>query len=217
MNSYIKDPVLGQKIGELLTSLKIENPIQGKMNPEQITASLHQLITGLGISTSDESIAKTPERVAQFFINELFYGLDYTNFPKVSFTKNQYGYYEPVFAKNISFRSTCEHHFVTIDGEAFVAYIPRNQIIGLSKINRIIDFFARRPQIQERATLQIFHALQYILNTEDVAILIRATHHCITMRGITDHNVQNLTYQFGGKFAAPEMKREFLEIIKESV
>ncbi len=215
MNNYDKDPILGQKIAKLLISLGIDNPIQAPMNDELITASLSQLINGLGISLSDDSMAKTPQRVANFFINELFYGLNYDNFPKITFNHNKYGYHEPVIAKNISFKSTCEHHLVTISGEAFIAYMPGKQVIGLSKLNRVVDFFARRPQVQERATLQIFHALQYVLGTEDVAVLIKATHHCITMRGVTDHNVENVTYQFGGKFASSDMKREFLELIKE--
>lgn len=115
---------------------------------------------------------------------------------------------------NIAFKSTCEHHLVTISGDAYIAYIPSTQVIGLSKLNRIVDFFARRPQVQERATLQIFHALKYILATDDVAVIINATHHCITMRGVTDHNVKNMTYQFGGKCATNEMKQEFLNMVK---
>lgn len=214
MNNYEKDPNLGQEIAALLTKLGIDNPIQAKMNHNQIAASLNQLIEGLGISLMDDSMAKTPQRVANFFINELFYGLDYANFPKITFNHNQYGYHEPVIAKNISFKSTCEHHLVTISGEAFVAYIPQKQVVGLSKLNRVVDFFARRPQVQERATLQIFHALQHVLHTEDVAVLIKATHHCITMRGVTDHNVENMTYKFGGRFAQPKMKREFMELVK---
>ena len=116
-------------------------------------------------------------------------------------------------SKNISFKSTCEHHLVTISGEAFIAYIPKDNVIGLSKINRVVNFFARRPQVQERATLQIFHALAYILQTEDIALLIKASHHCITMRGVNDQNVENITYKFGGRFNEPEMKQEFRNLI----
>jgi GTP cyclohydrolase I len=215
MNNYEKDPILGQKVGKHLKDLQIDNLIENPMDYEKITQSIIGLINGLGLSLTDESITKTPKRVTNFFMGELFYGLNYNNFPKITFNPNKYGYTEPVIAKNVSFKSTCEHHLVTISGEAFVAYIPKNQIIGLSKLNRIVDFFAKRPQVQERVTLQIFHALQYILATEDIAVVINATHHCITMRGINDHNVKNVTYKFGGKFANSEMKREFLELIKE--
>ncbi len=216
MKSYEKDPALGNKVAEHLEKLGIDNPVNGNINNNLVQQSIATLLTGLGIPLDDESIAKTPERVARFFINELFYGLDYNNFPKMTFNHNKYGYSEPVIAKNISFKSTCEHHLVTISGEAFVAYIPRDQVVGLSKLNRVVDFFARRPQVQERATLQIFRALQFLLGTEDVAVLIKATHHCITMRGVSDHNVENITYQFGGQFTSPEMKRSFLELIKDS-
>jgi GTP cyclohydrolase I len=216
MNNYDKDPVLGQKVAQYLASLGIDNPIKAPMDSGLVTQSITDLIKGLGIIPDDDSIQKTPERVARFFVNELFYGLDYNNFPKITFNHNQYGYQDPVISKNISFKSTCEHHLVTISGEAFVAYIPKDNVIGLSKINRVVNFFARRPQVQERATLQIFHALAYILQTEDIALLIKASHHCITMRGVSDHNVENITYQFGGQFTNPEMKRNFLELIKDN-
>ncbi len=216
MKTYEKDPTLGQKVAQHLKNLGIDNPANGMLNNNIIQQSIAQLLTGLGIQLDDESIAKTPERVARFFVGELFYGLDYNNFPKMTFNRNKYGYSEPVIAKNISFKSTCEHHLVTISGEAFVAYIPGNQVVGLSKLNRVVDFFARRPQVQERATVQIFRALQLLLETEDVAVLIKATHHCITMRGVSDHNVENITSQFGGQFSNPEMKRNFLELIKDN-
>lgn len=213
MNNYDKDPILGHKVAEHLQSLGIDNPIKAPMDSLLVTQSIKDLIKGLGIIPDDDSIQKTPERVARFFVNELFYGLDYNNFPKITFNHNQYGYQEPVISKNISFKSTCEHHLVTISGEAFVAYIPKDKVIGLSKINRVVNFFARRPQVQERATLQIFHALAYILQTEDIALLIKASHHCITMRGVNDQNVENITYKFGGKFNEAEMKQEFRNLI----
>lgn len=216
MKSYEKDPVLGSKVAQHLKTLGIDNPVNGNIDNNLVQQSIATLLSGLGIPLDDESIAKTPERVSRFFVNELFYGLNYANFPKMTFNHNKYGYSEPVISKNISFKSTCEHHLVTISGEAFIAYIPGNQVVGLSKLNRVVDFFARRPQVQERATLQIFRALQFLLETEDVAVLIKATHHCITMRGVSDHNVENITYQFGGQFSNPEMKRNFLELIKDN-
>ena len=204
MNNYDKDPILGHKVAEHLQSLGIDNPIKAPMDSLLVTQSIKDLIKGLGIIPDDDSIQKTPERVARFFVNELFYGLNYNNFPKITFNHNQYGYQEPVI---------CEHHLVTISGEAFIAYIPKDNVIGLSKINRVVNFFARRPQVQERATLQIFHALAYILQTEDIALLIKASHHCITMRGVNDQNVENITYKFGGRFNEPEMKQEFRNLI----
>lgn len=215
MKENEKDPVLGQEIAKKLLGLGIESPIAAEVNYENIVASISGLMSGLGLSLKDDSIARTPERVAKFFVEELFYGLNYANFPKISFSHNTYNYTEPVIARKISFQSTCEHHFVTINGNAYVAYIPHDRVVGLSKINRIVDFFAKRPQVQERATLQIFHALQYILDTEDIALVINAEHHCITMRGVNDHDVDNVTYKFGGKFLSPSLKAEFLSFSRE--
>lgn len=216
MKNYEKDPKLGYELAAELKRLGIDNPIKADMDQEVVSKSVHSLLSALGIACDDESIQKTPARVARFFTDELFYGLNYDNFPKITFNHNGYGYTEPVISRNISFKSTCEHHLVTISGNAFVAYIPKDRVIGLSKINRIVDFFARRPQVQERATLQIFHALKYILQTDDIALMIRATHHCITMRGVSDQNVDNITYQFGGSFSEPLMKKEFLDLAKDT-
>ncbi len=215
MNNYEKDPLLGQQIGEYLKELGLDNPIKNPIDKSKVCTSIAELISGLGVDLNDDSIAKTPERVAKFFINELFYGLDYANFPKITFNPNRYGYQDPVISNKITFNSTCEHHLVTISGQALIGYVPNKQVVGLSKLNRIVDFFARRPQVQERATLQIFHALQKILNTENVAVVIKATHHCITMRGVFDQNVENITYKFGGDFKSADAKRDLLDLIKE--
>ena len=215
MKDNEKDSVLGQELSKELVRLGIESPIVGGMDYDVVQTSINSLINGLGLSLNDDSIKKTPERVARFFIEELFYGLSYDNFTKVTFTQNSYNYSEPVVARNVAFESTCEHHFVTINGNAYIAYIPRDRVVGLSKINRIIDFFAKRPQVQERATLQIFHALSYVLATDDIALFIKAEHHCITMRGVNDHAVDNITYKFGGKFLEPNLKAEFLSFTKE--
>lgn len=215
MKENEKDHILGQEVAKKLIALGVESPIATVSNYESVVTSIHDLIGGLGLSLKDDSIAKTPERVARFFLGELFYGLDYANFPKISFNQNTYSYSEPVIARKISFQSTCEHHFVTINGNAYVAYIPRDLVVGLSKINRVVDFFAKRPQVQERATLQIFYALQYILDTDDIALFIQAEHHCITMRGVNDHEVDNITYKFGGKFLEPSIKAEFLSFTKD--
>jgi GTP cyclohydrolase I len=215
MKDNEKDHILGQEVAQKLKELNIESPIIAPMDHTKVHASMCTLMEGLGLSLKDDSIQKTPQRIAKFFIDELFYGLDYENFPKITFSQNSYGYSEPVIARKISFQSTCEHHFVTINGNAYVAYIPKDRVVGLSKINRIVDFFAKRPQVQERVTLQIFHTLQYVLDTNDIAVFINAEHHCITMRGVNDHAVDNITYKFGGKFLEPDFKAEFLNLTRE--
>lgn len=204
-----KDPQLGNSVKENLLRLNMENPIIAEFNLQEIKNGISKVIGGLGLSLECESIKKSPERITKFYVNELFFGLDYNNFPQITFSHNNYNYSEPVVSRNISFKSTCEHHFVTINGKAFVAYIPKDKIVGLSKISRIVEFFAKRPQVQERATLQIFHTLSFILETEDIAIIIKAEHHCITMRGVTDVDVDNITYKFGGQFLNEPLKQEF--------
>lgn len=213
MKDIKTDATLGKKVIEYLTTLGIETPINALMQHESVQLGVSQIMQGLGLSLDNESLQKTPKRVADFFIQELFYGLNHENFPQITFNTNSYNYSDPVIARNVSFKSTCEHHFVTIDGKAYVAYIPKNKVIGLSKLNRIVDFFAKRPQVQERATLQIFHALSFILDTEDIAVFIRAKHHCITMRGVNDTDVDNITYKFGGKFLESMQRQEFLNTI----
>jgi GTP cyclohydrolase I len=213
MKNIEKDIKLGNKVSIYLKKLKIENPIISDLNSDKIRNGASIILEGLGLSLEDNSIIKTPERIARFFVNELFYGLSYKNFPKITFNHNDYGYNEPVICRDISFTSTCEHHFVTINGSAFVSYIPKDRVIGLSKINRIVDFFAKRPQVQERATLQIFHALCYILDTENIGLIIKAQHNCITMRGVNDSNVDNITYKLGGVFLN-ELKQDFIQFCK---
>lgn len=204
-----KDPQLGNSVNEKLLRLNVEHPIISKFNLQEIKDGISKIISGLGLSLDCESIKESPERITKFYVNELFSGLDYNNFPKITFNHNNYNYSEPVISRNISFKSTCEHHFVTINGKAFVAYIPKDKVIGLSKISRIVEFFSKRPQVQERATLQIFHTLSFILDTEDVALIIKAEHHCITMRGVTDRDVDNITYKFGGQFLNEALKQQF--------
>lgn len=199
MQIFEKNANLGNEIRNILISHKIESPIIKQPDAPAVEDSITSLVSALGLDLSDTSIAKTPTRVSNYLISELFYGLDYNNFPQISFDENSYGYNTPIICKQIKFHSTCEHHFVSIIGYANVAYIPNNRIIGLSKINRVVDFFAKRPQVQERATLQILHALKHVLNTQDVAISINAEHHCITMRGSNDKEVRNITYQASGK------------------
>lgn len=198
-----KDEFLGQVIHEMLLAKGVESPVFfDKVNSrtELIQEKIKDVLELLGLDLSNASIIDSPKRIAKFFINELFYGLNYKNFPHITTTPNEYSYHNPIFSQGIEFNSTCEHHLVTILGKAYIAYIPKDKVIGLSKINRVVDFFAKRPQVQERATRQIFFALQNILDTEDIAVAINAKHHCIVIRGVRNENTDNITVEFGGQF-----------------
>jgi GTP cyclohydrolase I len=183
----------------------LETPmVETGLSPDQkyrrISALMTQVIETLGLDLADDSLAETPHRIAKMYVMEIFSGLDYREFPKLSVIDNKMGVNEMVKIRDIDLTSTCEHHFVTIDGTAKVAYIPRNKIIGLSKINRVVRFFGRRPQVQERLTQQILVALQTLLETDDVAVSIDATHYCVKSRGVMDTNSQTSTTALGGCF-----------------
>ncbi|MGI9286043.1 MAG: GTP cyclohydrolase I FolE [Pseudomonadales bacterium] len=176
-----------------------------------IKASMANVVTTLGLDLSDDSLCETPHRIAKMYVDEIFAGLDYNQFPKIALIDNKMGVEEMVKMSDISVVSTCEHHFVTIDGSATVAYIPNEKIIGLSKINRIVRFFAQRPQVQERLTQQVLVALQTLLSTGNVAISIDATHYCVKSRGVMDVNSQTRTTALGGCFKSDSATRaEFL-------
>jgi GTP cyclohydrolase I len=169
----------------------------------------------LGLDLTDDSLADTPNRVAKMYVNEIFYGLDYENFPKCTAVDNKMKYDEMVVEKNINVQSNCEHHFVVIDGVATVGYIPEDKVLGLSKMNRIVEYFAKRPQIQERLTSQIFHAMSYILGTENVAVTIDATHYCVKSRGVEDTGSSTVTSHLGGAFKTdPALRQEFLALAR---
>ena len=177
----------------------------------RIKAAMRDVVTTLGLDLSDDSLTETPHRIAKMYIDEIFSGLDYSQFPKISVIENKMGVEEMVKITDINLTSTCEHHFVTIDGVADVAYIPNEKIIGLSKINRIVRFFAQRPQVQERLTQQILVALQTLLDTDSVAVRINATHYCVKSRGVMDTSSQTETTALGGQFKAnPTARAEFL-------
>ncbi len=177
----------------------------------RIKAAMRDVVTTLGLDLSDDSLTETPHRIAKMYIDEIFSGLDYSQFPKISVIDNKMGVEEMVKISDISLTSTCEHHFVTIDGVADVAYIPNEKIIGLSKINRVVRFFAQRPQVQERLTQQILVALQTLLDTDNVAVRIKATHYCVKSRGVLDTTSQTETTALGGQFKAnPTARAEFL-------
>ena len=178
----------------------IDNGLTREEKYERIKASMTDVVETLGLDLSDDSLAETPHRIAKMYVREIFSGLDYAEFPKLSVIENKMGADEMIKIREIDLTSTCEHHFVTIDGFAKVAYIPKDKIIGLSKINRIVRFFAQRPQVQERLTRQILVALQTLLDTEDVAVSIDATHYCVKSRGVQDTNSQTSTTALGGCF-----------------
>lgn len=190
----------------------IENGLTRDEKYSRIRESMKDIVTTLGLDLQDDSLTETPHRIAKMYVDELFGGLDYSNFPKISVIDNKMGVDEMVKVDNISVISTCEHHFVTIDGASRVAYIPTNKIIGLSKINRIVRFFAQRPQVQERLTQQILVALQTLLETDDVAVTIDATHYCVKSRGVMDTNSSTQTTALGGQFKEDKsMRAEFLK------
>ncbi|MBU2940986.1 GTP cyclohydrolase I FolE [Lacinutrix sp. C3R15] len=179
-----------------------------------IKADVKHIMETLGLDLKDDSLRGTPNRVAKMFVKEIFSGLDPKNKPSASTFDNKYKYGEMLVEKNITVYSTCEHHLLPIVGRAHVAYISNGTVVGLSKMNRIVDYFSNRPQVQERLTIQIVKELQEVLNTEDVACVIDAKHLCVNSRGIRDVDSSTVTSEFGGKFKEKETRREFLDYIK---
>jgi len=217
-NKTKTDPELGQKVHEHLVKMGVETPttpnsFDRKEKIEAIEGYFHQIMKTLGLDLSDDSLIETPKRVAKMYVNEIFWGLDYDAFPKCTTVDNKMHYNEMVVERNVNVQSNCEHHFVVIDGLATVAYVPKQKVLGLSKINRIVEYFSKRPQIQERLTEQIFHTLQFILATEDVAVMIDAQHYCVKSRGVEDTGSSTVTCRLGGGFKTdPAARTEFLNI-----
>ena len=178
-----------------------------------IEDKFRDIMDTMGLDLNDDSLQGTPHRVAKMFIKEIFYGLNPANKPKISVFENKFKYGEMLVEKNINLNSTCEHHFLPIVGKAHVAYISNGEVIGLSKINRIVDFFARRPQVQERLTVQIAKELKSIIKTEDVAIVIDAKHMCVSSRGIQDESSSTVTADYSGKFKDKTVRDEFLKYL----
>ncbi|CAL2078740.1 GTP cyclohydrolase I FolE [Tenacibaculum dicentrarchi] len=180
----------------------------------KIQESVKDILETLGMDLTDDSMQGTPKRVAKSFVNEIFMGLNPANMPKASTFENNYNYGEMLVEKNIVVYSTCEHHLLPIIGRAHVAYISGGRVIGLSKMNRLVEYFSKRPQVQERLTMQIVQAMQEALGTQDVACVIDAKHLCVNSRGIKDIESSTVTAEFGGKFKNKETKREFLDYLK---
>ena len=189
----------------------LDNGLNRDQKYEHIRESFVDIAQALGLDLTDDSLCETPQRIARMYVDEIFSGLDYGRFPKATAIENKMGVEEMVRIDDIAVVSTCEHHFITIDGLASVAYIPAGKIIGLSKVNRIVRFFAQRPQVQERLTQQVLVALQTLLETDDVAVSIDAAHYCVKARGVMDANSRTRTTALGGQFKDdPRTRAEFL-------
>lgn len=202
-----------RRVREALIEHGLETPLiaNGLSRDEKYAAigeSFAHIVRTLGLDLADDSLRDTPQRIARMYVDEIFSGLDYARFPRATAIDNKMGVSEMVKVENVSVVSTCEHHFITIDGLATVAYIPSGRIIGLSKINRIVRFFAQRPQVQERLTRQVMVALQTLLHTDNVAVTIKATHYCVKARGVMDGTSQTRTTALGGLFRADARTRE---------
>ena len=180
---------------------------------ERIKENVREIMLTLGLDLDDDSLQGTPLRVAKMFVSEIFSGLHPDRKPKASTFKNKYKYGEMLVEKNITLYSTCEHHLLPIVGKAHIAYISGGTVVGLSKMNRIVDYFAKRPQVQERLNIQIVRELQKVLGTEDVACVIDAKHLCVNSRGIRDIESSTVTAEYGGKFKDEAVRREFLDYI----
>ena len=187
--------------------------LDDKEKIQRIKENVREIMLTLGLDLDDDSLKGTPNRVAKMFVSEIFGGLHPERKPKSSTFENKYNYGEMLVEKNITLYSTCEHHLLPIVGKAHVAYISKGTVVGLSKMNRIVDYFAKRPQVQERLNIQIVRELQKVLGTDDVACVIDAKHLCVNSRGIRDIESSTVTAEYGGKFKDESVRREFLDYI----
>lgn len=214
------DLVLGRKIHDVLMLKGVETPMTGVSFPKAhqravIKTAVSDIMAVLGLDMTDDSLIDTPTRVAKMYVDEIFRGLDYDNFPKCTAVSNKLGYDEMVVEKEVTCISSCEHHLVVIDQKAVIAYIPTNQVLGLSKLNRVAKFFAQRPQIQERFTEQLYWALATILDTEDVAVMVTGKHYCVAQRGVEDTSSYTITSKLGGCFKTnPLARQEFMALAR---
>jgi len=217
-NGHSKGKLNGYEIlGENHVGTSAETPLRPdafeKSDVEKMTViedKFRDIMETMGLDLTDDSLQGTPHRVAKMFVQEIFYGLNPDNKPAISVFDNKFKYNEMLVEKDINLNSFCEHHFLPIVGKAHVGYISSGQVIGLSKINRIVDYFARRPQVQERLTVQIANELKKVLKTEDVAVVIDAKHMCVSFRGIQDESSTTVTAEYGGRFKEKSVREEFL-------
>lgn len=189
--------------------------LDADLKVELIEKKFEEIMQVLGLDMTDDSLKDTPKRVAKMFVQEIFQGLNPENKPSVSLFDNKYQYKQMLVEKDINVNSTCEHHFLPIFGKAHVAYMSTGKVIGLSKINRIVEYYSKRPQVQERLTIQIANELKQVLETEDVAIIIDAYHMCVSSRGVQDVRSSTVTSEYSGKFNDPAVRQEFLHYINK--
>lgn len=220
-NKTKTDPVLGHKVQTHLETLGVHTPITDALNTsasikiDQITHHMTQVWKTLGMDLNDDSMIETPKRIAKMMVLETCWGLHPENFPKCTAIDNKMKCDEMILERDISVMSLCEHHGVVIDGLAHVAYIPNTKVLGLSKMPRIVEYFSRRPQVQERLTAQVYHTLSYILETPNVAVVIDATHYCVKSRGVEDANSHTFTSYLGGHFKDdPATRAEFMSMVR---
>ena len=214
------DDSLGSEIESHLRSLGVSTPTIPTTTTRQqkidiVEENVRSILETLGLDLTDDSLMDTPKRVAKMYVNEIFWGLDPKAFPKCTTVENKMNYSEMVLERGISVSSFCEHHFQPIWGKATVAYIPREKVLGLSKMNRIVEYFSRRPQVQERLTEQVAAAMKFVLQTEDVGVLIDAEHFCVKWRGVEDTGCSTVTSKICGDFMDdPQVRMEFLSLAK---
>jgi len=217
-NKTKTDPDLGKKVQAHLEKVGVQTPMKssGLSRSDKIAViekHFYDIMRALDLDLNDDSLIDTPKRLAKMYVNEVFWGLDPEAFPKCTAVDNKMHYDEMVVERNVNVQSNCEHHFVVIDGMATVGYITNKKVIGLSKINRVVEYFSKRPQIQERLTEQIYHALSHILGTTNVAVVIDAQHFCVKSRGVEDVGSSTVTSKLGGVFKSdPATKAEFMSI-----
>ncbi|MEX6625953.1 GTP cyclohydrolase I FolE [Tenacibaculum salmonis] len=211
-------------IGDNHFSSNIKTPLRAdafdKTDEEKIEKIKHHfkmIMEEMGLDLNDDSLSGTPYRVAKMYVKELFYGLNPVNKPKLSTFENKYGYKKMLIEQNINIDSSCEHHFLPIIGHAHIGYYPTKKVIGLSKINRLVDYYSHRPQVQERLAIQILNDLQNILDTKDVIVVINAKHLCVSSRGIKDKNSFTTTIEYGGCFEKKVNRNEFLNLITKEI
>jgi GTP cyclohydrolase I len=219
-SAYRPELLTIEEVGDEHMSSSSETPLRMdafKLTDSEKMARIEKhfkaIMETLGLDLTDDSLQGTPKRVAKMYVKEIFSGLNPDNKPKISLFENVYKYDQMLVEKNITFYSNCEHHFVPIMGKAHVAYISSGKVIGLSKLNRIVEYFAKRPQVQERLTMQIANELKKVLETDDVAVLIDAKHLCVSSRGIKDETSSTVTSFYGGKFNQETTKQEFLKYL----
>lgn len=214
----IKNSAGHKVLAHVLASPTIETNLSNEEKIEEIKFYFSQIMNVLGLDLNDDSLCDTPKRLAKMYVNEVFAGLRPENFPAMTVIENKMQYDQMVCVQNIEVMSMCEHHFQPIDGFATVAYIPKNKVIGLSKINRVVEYFSRRPQVQERLTKQIADCLSYVLETEDIAVHINARHYCVIARGIQDSHSSTTTTDLRGDFKiSGDTRSEFLKQCRNQI